>query len=325
MSPSSQPALIKPARQQVDFRALEVVGLAQHLAGPGAGRHDHRHALGRLSELVGDPVGRMAAAGALHHDPPVARIQRLLDQPAVVAERHRQQRDRRDLGVAGHGDRVAGAGAAGEPHRAFREPAEQPQRARAEGRGVRRLRLLHEARGVDLVVHDDHDAETARRPVGCEAHGVEQVGRSVRAGERRVAHGSGHDHRGIEREDAVQHEGRLLHRVGAVSHHRPVGAVGHRLLDGVRQREQVAERDLGARQQAEGLGLDRRHLAELRHRLHQRCGIQRGGDTPLPAARHGDGPAHGEDRDARQHGLCLSRAARSRTRPGSWSSPGART
>ena len=72
---------------------------------------------GRLHELVGDPVGGMAAAGALHHDPPVARLQRVVDQPAVVAERHGEQRDRHGVCVAGHGERVAGAGRGAEPHR----------------------------------------------------------------------------------------------------------------------------------------------------------------------------------------------------------------
>ena len=158
------------------------------------------------------------------------------------------------------------------------------------------------ARGVDLVVHDDHDAQAPRRPVGREADGVQQVRRAVRAGHRRVAHGAGQHHGRVEPEDAVEREGRFLQRVGAVGDDRAAGAAGHRLLDGVRQREQVGDRDLRARQQAEGPGLDGRDLGELRHRLHQRRCVQRRLDAVFPPRRHGDGPAHGEDGDTRQHG-----------------------
>ena len=207
----------------------------------------------------------------------------------------------------------AGAGPAG--RRAGARPsANQPSgpgRHRAEGGGVRGHALLHVARGVDLVVHRHHDAEAARGRVHGEAHAVQQVRRPVRSGERRVAHRAGQHHRGIQRENAVEHEGRFLHRVGAVGDHRAVGAAGHRLLDGVGECEQVGDRDLRARQQAKGLGFDGRRPRQAAATASTSASAPSEGETPRsPRAGHGDGPAHGEDRDRGEHGVRLSRAAR---------------
>ena len=78
------------------------------------------------------------------------------------------------------------------------------------------------------------------------------------------------------------------------------------------KRSGIVTAGLGSRRKV--LRLDARDLGELRHGLHQRVGSQRGRDAARTLPGHGDGPAHGEDGDFRQHGALLGWAGGTRVR-----------
>ncbi len=248
----------------------------------------------------------MPGAHAGDHAAGVAEAGQRLEQRQRVAHRGGDQRDRR--GRAGmrrqHGQ---ARHARMDAHAPFRHHAERPDQRRGEGGGQRGVRLLHEAGGVDVVVQHGQRAEAACGGGRGHARRGQQVGGAVGAGRVGAAHRAGHHHRPVAGHQRVEQEGAFLDGVGALDDHGAVHALREGGLDAARDVDQDVGRERGAGQAGGALGLDARHLREVRHARHQFGGAELGRDAALRLRQHGDGAAQREDQQARQaHRPCPS-------------------
>ena len=135
--------------------------------------------------------------------------------------------------------------------------------------------FLTNLRRVDLVVEHDHRAQTPGRLASRNLDRGQQVGRTIGARERGVAHSSGDHHRSVPIHQQVQHESGLLYRVGALRDDRPARPLVDATLDLRRELDEVVDRKLATRSLAER---DRRHLGNLGYLRHVR-------DQRLPGQR----------------------------------------
>src|SRR5690606_19916962 len=204
-----------PPAQQVDLAAGEAVGPFERLARPGARGQQHRYPARRFAEDVGELRSHVAAAGRGDHEAVDPVREQRADMPAVVAERDRHEPDARISRCSGRERRDPGHTRI-EAHAALGDPTDRPRHGRAERGRAARVKLAHEARRVHLVVENDEATHAAGLFAGRDLDRREQVGRPVGPGKRRIAHGAAHDDRHVEIEQAVEHEGALLDRVGAL-------------------------------------------------------------------------------------------------------------
>ena len=93
--------------------------------------------------------------------------------------------------------------------------AEHAVAARLERLQPQRIGLGHLARGVDLVVEDDHDAASARRRIRGDPESLEQVGGPFVSERARVAHRADDHDRPRVTDGQVEKVRELLERVGA--------------------------------------------------------------------------------------------------------------
>jgi hypothetical protein len=128
---------------------------------------------------------------------------------------------------------------------------------------------------VYLIVEHDHCAQTPGRLASRDLDGGQQVGRTVGARERGVAHSSGDHHRSVPVHQQVQYESGLLYRVSALRDDRPARPLVYSILDLRRELDEVVNRKLPTRNLAER---DRRHLGNLGYLGHVR-------DQRLPGQR----------------------------------------
>ena len=115
--------------------------------------------------------------------------------------------------------------------------------------------LLGTDRGDDLTVEDDTHPGPVGPWVAQPTQGRGQVRGSVRGGvvEGTLRTGEGHRNRALVCQRGE--ESRLLHAVGAVGHHHPVGLAGGH-ADRPGQREDVADRSRGAHDSMDLVGFD---------------------------------------------------------------------
>jgi len=109
---------------------------------------------------------------------------------------------------------------------------------------------------VDLIGEHHHTSEPAQQRAGHRAHGGEDVGRPVRAGHGRVAHGPGHRDRRVAVVEQVEQEGRFLDGVGALDDHGAGRTGRHPLADRPGELGDVADGQGRARHVAEIVHLD---------------------------------------------------------------------
>ena len=249
------------------------------------------------------------------HDQALHVFGKRVDEHVVIPERDRHQADP-DLPA---GDRAEERRPVAEPHRdidlTLGDVTERPEARRDERCRAGGVRLRHPPGGMDLVVHDDHAAEPPCAAARRDPDRRQDVRRAVRSRQRRVAHGPGHDHRGIGGHQQVEQVGGLLDRVRALDHHHTGEAIARCGADRVRQAEQVAERQRGT-------GLVRHILdGQLHARVvqagdrGQQIGRRQGRCHAFARPRlHGDGAAEGEHGHAR---LTRNSHQRSPLRPSS--------
>ena len=186
--------------------------------------------------------------------------------------------------------------------------------------------LQHVGRRVDLVQHHRHDAERSRmRPdpgIAGDADGGEEIARSIRRGERGIAHCRGHDHRDVAVEQQIEQEGRLFQRVGAL---RDDDAVGIERGDLPRQRMDLVEAQGMAADPGNGFGADVGQRRERRHGGHEIVGAQPHLHGARRVGLRGDGAAEGQDANARQGHVVSLRERKKRSASGArMASAGAR-
>ena len=96
------------------------------------------------------------------------------------------------------------------------------------------MRFLHEARGMDLIVQHDERAEAGGSKRSRGDRRRQQVGRPVRTWRLRAAHRASHHDRLVALDKEVEHESRLLDRVGALYDDGSVNTAGEALIDQAR-------------------------------------------------------------------------------------------
>ena len=90
-----------------------------------------------------------------------------------------------------------------------------------EGRNISSVGFLYPARGVDLIVHAYEASQSLCLGTGGHHDSVEDVGRSIRASHRRVAHCPGNNDRRLNIEHQVQEVSDLFDRIRSLGHNGP--------------------------------------------------------------------------------------------------------
>ncbi len=106
------------------------------------------------------------------------------------------------------------------------------------------MSFADEAGSMDLVGEHDEGAKSARGMAARRPNRRQQIGRTVGAGQRRVAHRARHHHRRVSVDEQVEGKRRLLDRVGPLGHDHPIVTGGKPALDLHSQRRDVGQRQL---------------------------------------------------------------------------------
>jgi len=169
------------------------------------------------------------------------------------------------------------------------------------------MRLLHEARRVNVVVQHRERAETMRLRRSSDPRRSQQVGRSVRAWRVRPAHRPGNHYRLLSADQQVEDKGGLFYRVRALDDDGAVKAGCEAFLDHPGDFDQIAGGEGGAGQAERRARVDLRHLRERQHRSHQLGGAEFRRDAAGIVRYHGDRPTEGQDEQTRLgHGAAPS-------------------
>lgn len=191
---------------------------------------------------------------------------------------------------------VAARRSNGYAHGLLGDPTESADPRRGERRGVRGVRLLDEAGGVDLIVEHDDGAEPPGRPARRHAHGGEQVRRPVRPRQGRVAHGTGNHDGLVPLYEQVEEKGRLLDAVRPLRDDDTRGSPVEAALYLLRESYYVVYRELGAGYLAERGGRNFCNFGYLRDGLDQLFAGQLRRHAGALRLRRGDRTAQGEYR-----------------------------
>ena len=242
----------------------------------------------------------MAAARKLGHDARRARGNDGRDKVRRLPQSRLQDRDMGDRRALRDGDRRAARAAEAQRGAPLCHPAQR--RGRPEGADRTRVAFLHPVGGVDVVVKDHQRPLIAAGGIGGAGDGGVDIGGTVGAGERGVAHRPGHDHRRGPGMQKVQHIGRFLDRVGALGNDETRRPFALQLLDQVRKAHQKRQVDLHARDVDQGPRADLGKVARGGDGGQQILGRESWHDTlAVGARRAGDGAAQCDDFDPARH------------------------
>ena len=119
---------------------------------------------------------------------------------------------------------------------------------------------------MDLVVHDNQDAQSGSLRRGGDADGAHKIGRAIGSGKARTAHRTGDHDRLPDIQQEVQQKGRLLQRVRTLGHDRAARAACDSLPNAVGNLRNVRETQIAARQLPNGLDVEPRNIADIAER-----------------------------------------------------------
>src|SRR5919202_2059091 len=275
LQPVERSCVDQPALEQVGLGADEPVGRAEDLAGLGARSQDDRHLPGELFQRLYHDGRDVSAAHGLYHQPGVPLLLYDGKEPPVVAQGDGEQRHLTVLCVFGERYLVAPRRAQNHPWNTLGDPADRPDRVRAEGCRVRGVRLAHEPRRVDLVVQDDHPAETPCSVARRDLDRGQQVGRTIGTGKGGVAHRTRDHYGGVAIHQQIEDKRGLLYGVGALRDDRTARAFIYAVRDLRRELGEITHRNLAGRGLPKRGGRYLGSLGYLGHVRNQRLPGQR--------------------------------------------------